>query len=54
MNSSLKLYACRIQESSGNAEKISNALWKTAVLWKDAHPDIPILIVAKSEYARLK
>ena len=23
-------------------------------LWKDADPDIPILIVAKSEYAKLK
>jgi hypothetical protein len=24
------------------------------VLWKDADPDIPILIAAKSEYARLQ
>jgi hypothetical protein len=23
-------------------------------LWKDADPDIPILIAAKSEYAKLK
>jgi hypothetical protein len=29
-------------ESNENAEKISNALWKKAGLWKNTHRDIPI------------
>ncbi len=41
-------------ESSEKVEKISNVLWKNVDLWKDADPDIPILIAAKAEYAKLK
>jgi hypothetical protein len=29
-------------------KRYPNALWKNAVLWKNADPDIPILIAGKS------
>jgi eukaryotic-like serine/threonine-protein kinase len=38
----------------GDTEKAKAALQDFLTLWKDADPDIPILISAKSEYAQLK
>jgi hypothetical protein len=40
----------RGQTCSLSAQSCMNFL----ALWKDADPDIPILIAAKSEYAKLK
>jgi eukaryotic-like serine/threonine-protein kinase len=39
---------------SGDAVKASAAHRDFLTLWKDAEPDIPILIAAKAEYAKLK
>ena len=39
---------------SGDTAKAKNAYQDFFALWKDADPDIPILIAAKSEYANLK
>jgi eukaryotic-like serine/threonine-protein kinase len=39
---------------SGDAGKARTAYQDFFVLWKDADPDVPILISAKSEYAKLK
>jgi serine/threonine protein kinase/predicted Zn-dependent protease len=38
----------------GNTAKAKAAYQDFLTLWKDADPDIPILIAAKSEYAKLK
>jgi eukaryotic-like serine/threonine-protein kinase len=38
----------------GDATKAKNAYQDFFALWKDADPDIPILIAAKSEYAKLQ
>jgi len=38
----------------GNTVKAKAAYQDFFALWKDADPDIPILIAAKSEYAKLK
>ena len=38
---------------SGDTEKARSAFQDFFALWKDADPDIPILLAAKSEYARL-
>jgi eukaryotic-like serine/threonine-protein kinase len=38
---------------AGDAAKARTACQDFFVLWKDADPDLPILIAAKSEYARL-
>jgi tetratricopeptide (TPR) repeat protein len=38
----------------GDAAKAKTAYQDFLALWKDADPDIPILIAAKSEYAKLK
>jgi ATP/maltotriose-dependent transcriptional regulator MalT len=38
----------------GNILKARAAYQDFFTLWKDADPDIPILIAAKSEYARLQ
>jgi hypothetical protein len=35
-------------------EKARTAYQDFLAIWKDADPDIPILIQAKSEYAKLK
>lgn len=40
--------------SSGDKIKAKTAYQDFLILWKDADPDIPILIAAKSEYANLK
>ena len=39
---------------SGDNAKAKSAYQDFLALWKDADPDIPILIAAKSEYAKLK
>jgi hypothetical protein len=38
----------------GDITKARAAYQDFLTLWKDADPDIPILITAKSEYARMK
>jgi eukaryotic-like serine/threonine-protein kinase len=38
----------------GDTAKAKAAYQDFLTLWKDADPDIPILIAAKSEYAKLK
>jgi len=38
----------------GEKDKAAQVLEKLLSLWKDADPDIPILIAAKAEYAKLK
>jgi eukaryotic-like serine/threonine-protein kinase len=38
----------------GDAAKAKAAYRNFLTLWKDADPDIPILIAAKAEYAKLK
>ncbi len=42
----------RVQALQGDTAKAAYQDFLT--LWKDAGPDIPILIAAKSEYAKLK
>jgi hypothetical protein len=38
----------------GNTAKAKAAYQDFLTLWKDTDPDVPILIAAKSEYAKLK
>jgi serine/threonine protein kinase/tetratricopeptide (TPR) repeat protein len=38
----------------GDAPKSKDAYQDFLTLWRDADPDVPILVVAKSEYAKLK
>jgi len=38
----------------GDTDKARQAYQDFLTLWKDADPDIPLLIAAKSEYAKLK
>ena len=38
----------------GDAAKARAAYQDFLTLWKDADPDIPVLIAAESEYAKLK
>jgi hypothetical protein len=44
----------RAYAMQGDAAKARVAYQDFLTLWKDADPDIPILIAAKSEYAKLK
>jgi serine/threonine protein kinase/tetratricopeptide (TPR) repeat protein len=44
----------RAFELQGDATKARAAYQKFLTLWKDADPDIPLLRVAKSEYAKLR
>jgi CheY-like chemotaxis protein len=39
---------------SGDTAKARTAYQDFLALWKDADPDIPVLIAAKSEYAKVK
>jgi eukaryotic-like serine/threonine-protein kinase len=39
---------------AGDTSKARTAYQDFLALWKDADPDVPILIAAKSEYSRLK
>jgi hypothetical protein len=43
--------ACVLQ---GDTAKAKAAYQDFLALWKDADPDIPVLIAAKAEYAKLK
>jgi hypothetical protein len=54
-----RAYALEAQSVSGPDASAALAKAHTAyqdffALWKDADPDIPVLIAAKSEYAKLK
>jgi len=44
----------RAYAMQGDTAKAKAAYQDFLLLWKDADPDIPILIAAKSEYAKLK
>ena len=44
----------RAYSMQGDTVKAKNAYQDFFALWKDADPDIPILIAAKSEYAKLQ
>jgi hypothetical protein len=39
---------------AGDQNKAKRAYSEFLTLWKDADPDIPILVQAKAEYARLQ
>jgi hypothetical protein len=39
---------------SGDKNKAKTAYQEFLILWKDADPDIPIMQLAKVEYAKLK
>ena len=49
-----RLGLARAYAMQGDAAKAKAAYQDFLALWKDADPDIPILIAAKSEYAKLK
>jgi eukaryotic-like serine/threonine-protein kinase len=51
-NSSIGL-ACAYA-MQGDTAKAKAAYHDFLTLWKDADPDVPILIAAKAEYAKLK
>jgi eukaryotic-like serine/threonine-protein kinase len=44
----------RAYAMQGDTAKAKAAYQDFLTLWKDADPDIPILIAAKAEYAKLK
>ena len=44
----------RAYAMQGDSAKARTAYQDFLALWKDADPEIPILIAAKSEYAKLK
>ena len=44
----------RAYTMQGDTAKAKAAYQDFLTLWKDADPDIPILITAKAEYAKLK
>jgi len=44
----------RAYAMQGDTAKAKAAYQDFLTLWKDADPDIPVLIAAKSEYAKLK
>jgi hypothetical protein len=44
----------RASALAGDTAKAGKAFQDFLALWKDADPDIPILIAAKSEFAKLK
>ena len=44
----------RAYAMQGDIAKAKGAYQDFLTLWKDADPDIPILISAKAEYAKLK
>jgi hypothetical protein len=54
-----RAYALQAQSSNGDPADAARIKARAAyqdflTLWKDADPDVPILIAAKSEYAKLK
>jgi len=44
----------RAYQLSGDSAKAKTKYQDFLTLWKDADPDVPILKLAKSEYAKLK
>ena len=44
----------RAYAMQGDTAKAKAAYQDFLTLWKDADPDIPVLIAAKAEYAKLK
>jgi DNA-binding winged helix-turn-helix (wHTH) protein/tetratricopeptide (TPR) repeat protein len=48
------LQFARAQALSGDSAKAKSAYEDFLALWKDADPDIPVLVAARSEYAKLK
>jgi hypothetical protein len=48
------LQLARAYALQGDTAKARTAYQDFLALWKDADPDIPVLIAAKSEYAKLK
>jgi hypothetical protein len=49
-----QLGLARAHVLAGDTPKARAAYQDFFALWKDADPDIPILLAAKSEYVRLK
>jgi serine/threonine protein kinase/tetratricopeptide (TPR) repeat protein len=49
-----QLQLARARDLQGDTAKAKAAYQDFLTLWKDADPDIPILIAAKAEYAKLK
>jgi ATP/maltotriose-dependent transcriptional regulator MalT len=49
-----RLGLARAYAMQGDTTKAKAAYQDFLTLWKDADPDIPILIAAKAEYAKLK
>jgi eukaryotic-like serine/threonine-protein kinase len=49
-----RLGLARAYAMQGDTAKAKAAYQDFLTLWKDADPDIPILIAAKAEYAKLK
>jgi hypothetical protein len=54
MNHSARWRIARAYPLSGDTVKAINAYQDFFALWKDADPDIPIIIAAESEYAKLR
>ena len=48
-----RLGLARAYAMQGNTAKAKAAYEDFLTLWKDADPDIPVLIAAKAEYAKL-
>src|SRR5258706_13740370 len=49
-----RLQLARAYDIKGDAAKARTAYQDFLTLWKDADPDIPILIAAKGEYAKFQ
>ena len=49
-----RLQLARAFAMQGDTAKAKAAYQDFLTLWKDADPDIPILVAAKAEYAKLK
>ena len=54
MRPTIYLQIGRAYAMQGDTAKARAAYQDFLTLWKDADPDIPILISAKAEYAKLK
>ena len=47
------IFVFTLPAKQGDTAKAKKAYQDFLTLWKDADPDIPILIAAKAEYAKL-
>jgi hypothetical protein len=47
-------YLARAYAMVGNMAKARASYQDFFVVWKDADPDVPVLVAAKAEYAKLK